>query len=136
MKSRFIILLTALLTTSLLIGCGAESTTNQTESATAITTEESTSEQTEETTEESSEEVLTEAETTESTETAEAIDKSESSEASEPEQATEAPVVEETKPEEPAFTFTEGSLSSTSPGITFSNVKPSSVISIISSVSL
>ena len=108
MKSRFIVLLTALLTTSLLIGCGTESTANkQIETASATTTEESTSEQTEKVTEEPSEEVLTEAETTESTETAEAIDESESSEASEPEQATETPVVEETKPEEPAFTFTE-----------------------------
>ena len=85
MKSRFIILLTALLTTSLLIGCGAESTTNQTETATATTTEESTTEQTEEptatpeetveptpeATEEPSEETTaeTEPETTEPTET-------------------------------------------------------------------
>lgn len=110
MKSRFIVLLTALLTTSLLIGCGTESTANkQIETATATTTEESTSEQTEEVTEEPSEEVLTEAETTESTETAEAIDESESSEASEPEQATEAPVDEavESEASVPEFTFTE-----------------------------
>ena len=85
MKSRFIILLTALLTTSLLIGCGAESTTNQTETATATTTEESTTEQTEEPTAtpeetveptpeaniEAVEEATTEPETTEPTKTAE-----------------------------------------------------------------
>lgn len=99
MKSRFIILLTALLTTSLLIGCGAESTTNQTETATATTTEESTTEQTEEPT-------ATPEETVEPTPEATEEPSEETTVETKPE-TTETAEPEPTEEPEPEYTYTD-----------------------------
>ena len=110
MKSRFIILLTALLTTSLLIGCGAENATTEptTEAVETTTTSIEQSEVTD-TPEE------TTASTPEETEQAEEVvtetTKTEVASAEEPEATTE-PSTEEVTPEpteepEPEYTYTD-----------------------------
>ena len=112
MKSRIIVLLTALLTTSLLIGCGAENTTTEpTETATETITEESTTEQIEEPTatpEETTEPTPEATEEASEETTAETEPEIESTETAEPE-----PTEEPTPETEPQVTYTYTDMSAT-----------------------